>query len=209
MRWAQSYSGIEAIDTSLTANLTAAGRLINILGEPRHDLQLASVTPEVGAADAYATAAQQVGGRRSTTKRTASGAQRPTTFADGGSAKLVIYEGGGPRLGWRLVLPVDSTHVYDVVVDATTGAVQRRYNLVREASARIYRHHPGAPAGGSTEDVAIDAYLDPGATRLFGPTAHTFVDADDVVFGPDEHSPAGRRRRPDRRTLALRHHRSV
>jgi len=112
-----------------------------------------------------------------------------TSFADGADAKLVIYESGGPRLGWRLLLPVDSTHVFDVVVDATTGVVQRRRNLVREATARIYRNHPGAAAGGSPQDVAIDAYLDPGATRLLGPTAHTFTDSSDVVTDPSTAAP--------------------
>ena len=43
LRWAQSYRGITAIDSSLTANLTASGRLVNVLGEPRHDLALDSI----------------------------------------------------------------------------------------------------------------------------------------------------------------------
>jgi extracellular elastinolytic metalloproteinase len=192
VRWAQSYRGIDAIDTSLTANLTATGRLINLLGEPRHGLALASLTPRVDAAQAFTRAAEPVGARARGVTRSSAGPDRETTFAGGAVAKLVIYEGDGPRLAWRLTLPVDSTHVYDVLVDATTGVVERRRNLVHSATALIYRNYPGAPAGGAAQSVNIDGFLDPGATRLIGPDAHSFTDADDVVRAPgDVPPPAG------------------
>lgn len=190
VRWAQSYGGITAIDTSLTANLTASGRLINIVGEPRHDLALATVTPDVSASDAYARAAAVLAGRPADVRRTAAGAERATAFDDGGTAKLVIYEGGGPRLGWRMTIPIDGTHVYDVVADATSGVLQRAHNLVAAVTATVSPNYPGAPAGGTRASVNIDAFLDPGATRLIGPAAHTFTDSSDVVQGPGAAPPA-------------------
>jgi hypothetical protein len=70
--------------------------------------------------------------------------------------------------------------------------VQRRHNLVRAATATIYRNYPGATAGGTPQSVTIDSFLDVGATTLTGPYAHTFTDADDVVHGPgDTPPPAG------------------
>jgi hypothetical protein len=189
-RWAQSYAGITAIDTSLTANLTAAGQLINVVGEPRHDLALASVTPGIGASEAYAGAARALAGRPASVQRASAGPERATAFTGGGTAKLVIYEGGGPRLGWRLTIPVDSGHVYDVIVDASTGVLQRAHNLVESVTATISRNYPGAPVGGTRTSVVIDAFLDPGATRLIGPDAHTFTDASDVVQASGDPPPA-------------------
>jgi len=192
VRWAQTVGGVTAIDTSLTANLTPDGRLINIVGEARHDLSLRSTTPAVSASEALAGAARALGGRPARALRSAGGPSRETSFAGGARAKLVIYERGGPRPGWRVTLPVDSSHVYDAVVDATTGELERSSNLVESAAATIYRNYPGAPAGGSPQSVSIDAYLDPGATRLIGPDAHSFTDADDVVRAPgDSPPPAG------------------
>ena len=71
--------------------------------------------------------------------------------------------------------------MYDILVDATSGTLQRRHNLVDSASATIYRNYPGAAVGGAAQTVNIDAYLEPGANRLFGPTAHTFNDEADLV----------------------------
>jgi extracellular elastinolytic metalloproteinase len=190
LRWAQSYAGITAIDTSLTANLTAAGQLVNVVGEPRHDLALASVTPGIGASEAYAGAARSLAGRPASVERAAGGPDRATAFTGGGTAKLVIYEGGGPRLGWRLTIPVDSAHVYDAVVDASTGVLQRAHNLVESVTATISRNYPGAPVGGTRTSVDIDAFLAPGARRLIGPAAHTFTDADDVVQASGDPPPA-------------------
>jgi hypothetical protein len=192
VRWAQSYGGITAIDTSLTANLTTGGRLVNIVGEPRHDLALASVTPGIGASEAYAGAARGLAGRPASIQRAGGGAERATAFTGGGTAKLVIYESGGPRLGWRLTIPVDSRHIYDAVVDASTGVLQRAHNLVESVTATVSPNYPGAPVGGTRTNVNVDAFLDPGATRLIGPDAHTFTDASDVVRAPgDPPPPAG------------------
>jgi extracellular elastinolytic metalloproteinase len=192
VRWAQRYDAITSIDTSLTANFTPDGRLIDIVGEPRHDLRVDSITPEVSASDAYATAARALDGPAHGVQRTSGGAQRATTFDGGGDAKLVIYESGSPHLGWRLTVPVDRLHDYDVVVDATTGVLQRSHNLVHESTASIYPNYPGAPVGGTAVTKNIDAYLDPSATTLSGPDAHTFTDAGDVVRNPgDVPPPAG------------------
>ncbi|HEX4344967.1 MAG TPA: hypothetical protein VHZ31_05345 [Solirubrobacteraceae bacterium] len=146
VRWEQSADGIPSIDSALTANLTASGRLVNIVGAPIHDLALDSVTPAISAEDAYAAAARGVGGPARAARSASSSAQRTTSFAGGGDAKLVIYDDGVARLGWRLLMPVDGTHVYDVVVDASTGVVQREHNLVKSAAVtgHIYRNYPGA-----------------------------------------------------------------
>ncbi|HEY1537915.1 MAG TPA: M36 family metallopeptidase [Solirubrobacteraceae bacterium] len=192
VRWEQSYDGIPSIDSALTANLTANGRLVNVVGAPVHDLAPDAVTPSISAEDAYAAAARGVGGPARAARSASSSAQRTTSFAGGGSAKLVIYDAALARLGWRLLMPVDGTHVYDVVVDASTGVVQRAQNLVKSVAVtgHIYRNYPGAPVGGTAENIDLSPYVT-SATTLLGPDAHTFTDAQDTVHGPDDPIPTG------------------
>jgi extracellular elastinolytic metalloproteinase len=185
LAWAQTYEGIPAIDTSLTANLTEDGRLINLLGGPRPDLAVSSIEPAVGATAAYASAARALDGRSSRASGRGAGPEQATEFANGDTATLVIYEGRvAPRLGWRLLVHVDDLHVYDAVVDATTGTLVRHQNLVSDVvTGKVFKNYPGAPVGGTQEQLTLDPYLDTpmSPTRLFGPTAHTFSDTGDTV----------------------------
>ena len=83
------------------------------------------------------------GARRSRSSRRAGGAERVTTFADGGRAALALYQDGdGARLGWRVLAPVTSSEVYDAIVDAGTGAVVRRNNRVDFATRQGVRVEP-------------------------------------------------------------------
>ena len=139
----QSYEGIPAIDSFLRGNLTRAAGWSTCRARRSDDLSVPSVEPELDASAAYRAALEAVDG---------SG-----RLADG-DAQLVIYDNGGPQLGWRLRVPVDSTHVYDVVVDATTRRRRPRAQLrARVANdATIYRNYPDAAVGGTAETVYID-----------------------------------------------------
>ncbi|MBI5104372.1 MAG: M36 family metallopeptidase [Solirubrobacterales bacterium] len=191
VRWRQSYRGIPAIDTELVANLTATGRLVNVLGAPRRDLRVPSTDPAVDAGAAYAAAAAALGGVARAPRSGPEGATQATTFAGGGRAALVLYEAdAGPRLGWRLLVPAGEDHVYDAVVDATSGALVRQQDLVERATGLAYRNAPGAAVGGTAETMDLTPYLDAGATTLNGPTAHTFTDSGDVVAGPSSAIPS-------------------
>ena len=50
------------------------------------------------------------------------------TYADGTTAELALDDG---RLMWRVTYRASSTAVYDAFVDARTGNVRRRVNLVK------------------------------------------------------------------------------
>ncbi len=89
----------------------------------------------------------------------------------------------------------DPTHVYDTVVDATTGETLYRVNLVREATARAFDNYPGAPIGGAQVDkVFSETGADPwltAADRLAGDNAHVYADPNDAIdgFPPADPSP--------------------
>ena len=93
--------------------------------------------------------------------------RRPRHFASGDFARLVLFGGAdGARLAWHVTYRASSAAYYDAVVDAASGAVLYRQNLIKaEASAEIYPNHPGAsPRRPSTSRTSAC----PGATVLDG-----------------------------------------
>ncbi len=71
------------------------------------------------------------------------GATRATTYADGTKAALALFSG---RLAWRVTYRAASDAVYDVLVDAVSGKLLRRANLVKsDAPARVWENYPGRP----------------------------------------------------------------
>jgi extracellular elastinolytic metalloproteinase len=186
LRWEQRYRGIPAADSGLQAAVTGSGRLLNITGPPAADLAVRSIEPSVSASDAYAVARASGGDPSpdvSVDRRDAGGAERATRFADGGRASLTLYRAdAGYRLAWRILAPVSSTGVYDVLVDARSGSTVRRSNRVNFAvPAKVFRYTPGYQAQQS-EDFA--PWLT-SSSALDGPNAHAFIDEHDVV-GPQE-----------------------
>ena len=91
LTWEQRYRGIPSADTQLQAAVTASGRLLSVTGAPAPDLEVASIEPAVSAERAYAA----VGRAKIAVSRRAGGAERVTTFADGGRAALALYQDGG------------------------------------------------------------------------------------------------------------------
>ena len=185
LQWAVVVDGITVADQTLIANVASDGRLINVLGGVRGGLKLNSTSPAVPASSAYARTLRSVGSRSSVPARRSAraGATRRTTYAGNGQAELVaVTAGDGLRLAWRVLAPVGRVGDYDSLVDATTGRLVRRANLVKFAnSALAADNHPGAAVGGTQQTKDITKWLFPGADTLNGNNAHSFIDADDIV----------------------------
>ncbi len=121
------------------------------------------------------------------------GAAQPDPRVDSIDPRLPAPDGDRPtltifrdRLAWRVIQGKDSRHVYDAVVDATTGRTLYRANLVREAAddALVFRNYPGAPLGGTQTTVSMTSWLsETPRTRLFGPNAWVYGDPDDQIDG--------------------------
>jgi extracellular elastinolytic metalloproteinase len=190
LQWEQYYRGIPVFGPGLRANLDVDGRLINVGDGARPDPAVASIEPRLSALDALLSAGRGAGaavvpGRPAR----AAGPERATTFADGQRASLTVF--GGDRLAWRVLLRGDARHVYDAVVDATTGETLYRSNLVRHATARVFDHYPGAAFGGVQMDRSLpDAWLS-STTTLSGNNAHVYSDPTDAnqVFGDPSPNP--------------------
>jgi hypothetical protein len=181
--WAQTYRGIPAFDNDLRASVTKEGRIVNVMGSPKPDLQ-GQTTPSVSAAGAVARALRNVGrpGREPAVVGRGRGAARPTSFAGGHRANLVLVnDGTGMRLAWHVTAQADSDEVYDSLVDASSGEVLRRANKVADASAKAWDYYPGAASGGNQVDRS-SKFVSPWVTTtdgLTGTNAHTFIDVDD------------------------------
>jgi hypothetical protein len=181
--WEQTVDGVPVVDSDLRANVAADGRLINVGGGLRGGLTLKSATPAVGARAAYAGVLRSTGSAAAAPAvRKQAGRLRTTDFAGDGAAGLVAYTAGGQaRLAWRALVPASKTEDYDALIDAQTGAVVRRSNLVKFANGRVHDNFPGAALGGAQHDVPFTQWLAPGASTLTGNNAHAFTDTTDHV----------------------------
>ena len=180
LTWEQRYGGIPVADAGLEAAVTTAGQLVAVTGPPAADLAVRSLDPALSAPAAYAAARRGVGASPAGVgvASAAPGGAQATRFDDGGKASLALYRGdNGYRLAWRVLAPVSSTGVYDLLIDARTGATVRRANRVSFVNAKVFRYSPRSAA---QVDQSFDSWLT-SATALTGPNAHAFADLHDVV----------------------------
>jgi extracellular elastinolytic metalloproteinase len=181
LQWEQSYRGIPVFGPGVRANLDADGRLINIGDGARPDPRVTSIEPGLSALDALLAAGRAA---KATvvpgSPERARGPERLTRFADGQRAGLTVF---GERLAWRVLLHGDSRHVYDAVVDATSGETLYRVNLVREASALAFDNYPGALHGGMQTAKTFDAPWLTASDSLSGQNAHVYTDPEDDIVG--------------------------
>jgi hypothetical protein len=205
LRWTQSVGGVPVLGADLRAAVTADGRLLEVQGAPLADRALPSGTaPKLAAASALTTVRDDNGIAGATPRVTsaATGPQRMTTFADDSSAHLVVYAGPrGNRLAWSVDSDLARNAFYTYVVDATSGAILKRDNLVRfdaddvSGTLSVWPYAPGGPAQntGSWFQVAspipsgwIERQRD-GTVELRGDNAVTYADVDgNGVESPNE-----------------------
>ena len=140
--------GVPVVDSDLRANVTADGQLINVGGGLRGGLTLNTVAPAVSARAAYAGVLRSAGSiAAAPAVRRQAGSLRTTAFAGGGAAGLVVYTAGAQaRLAWRTLVPVSNDEDLDALVDAQTGEVVRRSNLVKRASGLVHDNFPDETA---------------------------------------------------------------
>ena len=196
VRFSQIYQGIPAYDNDLRINLDRVNRVLSVTGSPVHGLSVDSVSPKLSASQALSAVMRNVGVRHDVSVRSAgTDARRATTFSNGDIARLVLFHGAnGTRLAWHLTYKASSQAQYDAIVDAASGAVLRRANMVKSVTAKVFNNYPGdvANGGGAQAVTNIDNYLTPAATTLVGPFAHTWLDTNDnnVADAGEEVAPA-------------------
>ncbi|MCW2992708.1 MAG: peptidase fungalysin, partial [Conexibacter sp.] len=195
--WSQSTGGVPAYDSALTAAVAADGRLLNVGGAPVHDLAPPSTDPPLGPGAVRSAAQRDLGLTPDGDPGTeAADPQRTTTFADGDDARLVtVADPGGDHLAWSLTVAGTDPYVYDVLVDAASGAILTRHSITDFAfSADVVQYHPGASTGGSaTPATTLPAgwFSSSTPTSLTGPNAHVYADRNGDNTPDAETPPSG------------------
>ncbi len=140
VRFAQSYQGVPAYDNDLRINLDRVNRVLSVTGSPVHDLAVDSVAPKLSATQALSALMRHVGVRHDLSVKSASSdARRSTTFSNGDLARLVLFhDKSGSRLAWHLMYSATSQAVYDAIVDASSGAILRRANIVKNIDGSVF-----------------------------------------------------------------------
>ena len=183
LSWTQQVGGVPLFGNGLKGNVTRDGRLISVQGSPVPNPGTLSATPRVSAAGARATAIRNVDGRvTSSGAKQGSGTTRGTVFADGDRASLVAFRtASGTRLAWQTLTTPGAGQMYSHVVDATTGRVVYRRNLVQNDNGDIWRYWPGSPKGGTRQNVNFTrrGWLPSGSPRLAGNNTHVWSDVND------------------------------
>jgi extracellular elastinolytic metalloproteinase len=200
LSFVQSVAGIPVFGNGLQANVAAGGRLVNVVGSPVAALPTVPVAPAVAAERARAASVAGTGHPARAATATGSGGPRRTTlFAGGDRAELVYFETVlGPRLAWQVQVAPTNGELYTAVVDAGSGAVLYRRDLVDQDNGTVWDNYPGARRGGVAveRDLTAPGWLPAGSPRLAGNVAHVYNDAnDDNLAQPGEEvAPTGRGR---------------
>jgi hypothetical protein len=180
VQWRQSVDGIPAADNALRVNVGRDGRVLSLAGSPAHDLAVNASTPALDAGRAVRAVQDDVGVHRALVRRGGpAGVRRATFYGDDTSASLVATEG---RLAWRVQYRASGDAVYDATVDARTGRVLRRVNMVvRDTPALVWERFPGNGPGGTaaTVDLQASGWLTATQGNLDGPNVHVYSDLDD------------------------------
>ncbi len=187
--WRQVINGIPVFGNGLKANVTADGRLINVMGSPLASLGGAASAPLLSADEALARTRRDAGVPEvPLASNTRNDARKTTEFSTGETAALTVFATPkGNRLAWDLFVEPTDQEMYRQVIDAQTGAVLYRLSLVNYASGNAFRNYPGAPAGGTPEtfDMSGNGWLSPTAKILSGPNARVYSDQNANNF-PDQ-----------------------
>ena len=152
LSWEQRSDGIPNVDGGVQAAVTTEGRLINVRGSVLSGGDAESLEPLVGPAVAYAAAVPDAA--PVPPPAVSASADRRAHFAGGGWGSLVTYQDEGEeRLGWQLLVPGGPAAFYHALVDARSGRLQRRANLVRSASSiNHFNVNPEAEGGVATAE---------------------------------------------------------
>ena len=194
----QTDAGRDVLGARMTFGLDRDGRIISYSGSYVPDASAQS-SAELSASDAVHVALTRVGERpsRLTATSTASTASRRTVFENDIArdirepidleARLVTYpmpDGSPAVLAWRTLTQVNQIGAYESIVDADSGALLRRRNLVKShAVGTVFTaQHPGiAGATRTIESFAGAAFDDDGWVtdrRTSGNNVNAYQDAD-------------------------------
>jgi Zn-dependent metalloprotease len=130
VRFHQEYRGVPVWGAAVSVHMDALGRVRLAYVDVRPDLELATTAPALSPAEAAARAEATLAGEV---------ARRDPEDAEAGASASpppalgIENRAGQPRLAYRVLLATGEPADWEVSVDAQTGAVIRRVDLLRRA----------------------------------------------------------------------------
>ncbi len=203
--FAQVFDGVAAAQGGrLNVAVTKDGRVLSYGGNPTRGGALAGGW-SLSAAQALGKAADALSGTSFTPEATGSTAGW-TTFAKGPfdassyAQKAVFPTADGARAAFRVLFVEKLDQAWDTVVDAQSGEVLWKQNLVKnESEGTVYENFPGAPKGGNPVIKSFGptaespaGYTDPtglagvGGPTTFGNNANTYANYSNFIAPADQ-----------------------
>ncbi len=188
LSWTQSVRGLQVFGNGLRAHVTRDGELVALQGSPVGGLAAragsAATTPGMSAGTARSTAADDVGGTADDSAAERRAAGDLTRWSNGDRAELMWFvTPQGLRLGWSTYTDAGDGLLYTHVIDADSGAVLYRRDLVDHdrGDAKVRDYYPGAAKGGTTRVVNLfeRGWLRRSANWLTGPNVSAWADLND------------------------------
>ncbi len=177
LSFVQTVDGVPVFGNGLKAHVAKDGRLIQVDGAPVKHLPAALGSARLSATAARDIAVKDVAGTPAKVSKAARGPQRTTGFSDGGYVKQVWFQTAtGPRLAWETLLLRDG---FIHVIEASSGRVLYRQNIVENDVGRAFPNYPGAAIGGKQRWVDLSDWLPDNSPRLDGYNAHVYSDVND------------------------------
>ena len=163
----QKINGIPVFDNGLKVNVTANGRVINVVGSPLAGTSTLTSSPGLTGDEAIASARAAVG--------------LAPGLSSSDSAALVYFRTlAGTRIAYEATIG-SGTQTYQSVVDGVSGKVLYRRSLVNYANGLVLDYYPNAPSGGTVHTVNLNqnGWLPLKAHTLTGPNVHEYSDVND------------------------------
>jgi extracellular elastinolytic metalloproteinase len=168
LMWRQWHGDLPVVGADLRAALSADGRIITIQGAPVADFGRVTARPAIHSARAVQAA----------------GAGVHVTQAKTALALAPVR--GGVRLVYRIAGQAGTSEVFNATVDAASGRVLERHNMVKHAlgDASVWSYYPtgSSPFGRQAVNFITNGWLGGTATSLDGRNAHVYTDTTDDDF---------------------------
>ncbi len=189
LSWTQSSDGVTVFGNGLKAHVAKNGQLIALQGSPVSGLAgltaKVAKSPTLSAASARTAAAKDVGATAApATERSVAAGKGVSLWSNGDRVAPVWFvTPSGVRLGWSTYTQSGDGLTYAHVVDASTGAVLYRRDLVNNdrGDGRVYDYYPGASRGGKAKVVNFikKGWVLKGAKWLHGANVSAWADVND------------------------------
>ena len=167
LKFEQTYKGVPVFDSEIGVTVTGNGEIANLTAGQHipgvHVSTTAALAPEEGIARAFAHCGAEIDAssvRPAAEKRIVDSAEFTFYESPLGEGhedvmfqKTIVNVHGDAVLAYRAYVDLNGLEWYDTLVDANTGELLIRYNIVSDVNATVFTSSPGISAGGSRTTV--------------------------------------------------------